>query len=85
MSIDSCDALVGAWLQQLARDELLHGEDDSIFASDTDGGSTVLYGLHGVLDLEVSSIGGKDGVGKIITGTYRRLEAGESAMSFNTQ
>lgn len=75
MSINSRNVLVCSGLQQLAGDELLDCEHDSVLASDSDSGIAVLDGLHGVLDLEVASIWGEDGVLEIVTRSYRRLES----------
>lgn len=73
MSVHRCDALVGAGLQQLGSYDLLDGQYDAILASDADGCAAVLDRLDGVLDLEVSAVGGKDGVGEIVACSYRRL------------
>lgn len=73
MSVDSCNALVCSWLQQLAGDELLNCEHDSVLASNSNGGVTVLDCLHGILDLKVASIWREHRVLKIVTRTYRRL------------
>ena len=74
MSVNSCDALVCSRLQQLAGNELLNCENNSVLAPDADGSVAVLDCLHGVLDLKVASIWGEDGVLEIVTRTYRRLE-----------
>lgn len=74
MPIHRCDALVCVGLQQLGCDDLLDGQDDAIFAPNTDGCAAVFDRLDGVLDLEVPAVGGEDGVGKIVACSYRRLE-----------
>jgi len=66
--------LVRILLQQLACDELLQCQDHAIFASDANGGATVLYRFHSVFDLEVAAIGREDGVGEIVAGAYGSLE-----------
>ena len=73
MLVDSRYALIRVGFQQLACDELLHGEHDAIFAADTDGRAAVLDCLDCVLDLEVAAIGGEDGVGEIVARAYRGL------------
>ena len=70
VSVNGRDAVVGAWFQKFAGDDLLHGEDHAIFTSDPDGCAAVLHRLHRILDLEVSAVGGENGVGKIIAGAY---------------
>jgi hypothetical protein len=76
VSVDGCDALVCVLLHELARDQLLHRQHYAILASDTNCGAAVLDSFCGVLDLKVAAIGGEDGVGEIVSGTYRRLEGG---------
>lgn len=73
MPVDGGDALVCAWFQQLGCDGLLDGQDDAIFAPDADGCAPVLDCLDGVLDLEISTVGGEDGVGEIVACSYRSL------------
>lgn len=51
MQIHASDPLVGSGDQQLARYELLDGENDSILAAQSNGGTRVVDGLVGVLDL----------------------------------
>lgn len=68
--IHSRDALVRVLLHESACDELLHGQHNAILAPDADRGAAVLYGFRGVFDLEVATIGGEDGVGKIVAGAY---------------
>jgi len=70
------DALVCVLLHELAGDQLLHRQYYAILASDTDCSAAVLDSFCGVFDLEVAAIGGEDGVGEIVSGTYRRLEDG---------
>ena len=70
MLVNSRYALIRVGLQQLACDELLHGEDDAILAADTDGRAAVLDGLHSIFDLEVAAIWGEDGVGEIVARAY---------------
>jgi hypothetical protein len=60
MSIDCCNALVRSSLQQLACDDLLNCQHNTIFTPDSNGGSAVLYCLDCILDLEISAIGGED-------------------------
>lgn len=81
MSVDSGDALVGTGLRELGGHDLLDGQDDTILASDTDRGAAVLYSLDGIFDLEVAAVGGEDGVGEIVTRSYRRLWTGVSVSS----
>jgi hypothetical protein len=76
VSIDCCDALVGALFEELGCDDLLDGQHDAVLAPDADRGAAVLDRLHGVLDLEVAAIGGEDGVGEIVACAYRRLYFG---------
>lgn len=44
-------SLVGSGLQQLACDDLLNSQHDSIFTPDADRGSTILYGFSCIFDL----------------------------------
>lgn len=62
--------LIGTGLEQLRGDDLLDGEDDAILAADADRRAAVLYGLYGVLDLEIAAVGGEDGVGEIVARAY---------------
>lgn len=60
MAVDGSDSLVGAGLQELGSDDLFDGEDDAVLAADADGGTAILDGLDGVLNLEVAAVGGED-------------------------
>lgn len=51
MQIHTGNPLVGSWDQQLARYELLDGENDSILAAQSDGSARIFNGLVGVLNL----------------------------------
>lgn len=73
MPVDGCDPLVCAWFQQLGCDHLLHCQHNAVFAPNTNGCATILDSLDGVFYLKVSAIGGEDGVGKIVTRSYRGL------------
>lgn len=77
MSVNSSNSLVGARLQQLGCDDLLDRKNNAIFAPDPDRRAAVLNCLHSILDLEVASVGGEDGVGEIVTRSYRRLSYGD--------
>lgn len=70
MSVNSGNALVGVLLHELACDELLHCQNNTILASNADRSAAVLDSLGGIFDLEVTAIGGEDGVGKIVAGAY---------------
>jgi hypothetical protein len=65
--------LIRILLQQLARDQLLQRQDDTILTPDADGCAAVLHRLDCVLDLEVAAIGREDGVGEIVSRAYRGL------------
>lgn len=73
MFVNGCDSLVCAWFQQLGWDDLLDCQNNAIFAPNADGCATILDCLDGVFDLEVSTVGGEDGVGEIVTRSYRGL------------
>ncbi len=60
MSVNCCNAFVGSRLQQLARNDLLHRQNNTIFTPNANGGSTVLYRLDCILDLEISTVWGED-------------------------
>lgn len=60
VAVDGSDSLVGAGLQELGSDDLFDGEDDAVLAADADGGTAILDGLDGVLNLEVAAVGGED-------------------------
>jgi hypothetical protein len=60
VSVDCCDPLIGSSLQQLACDDLLNCEHNTIFASNSNRRSTILNCLYCVFDLEVSAIGRED-------------------------
>jgi hypothetical protein len=76
VSIHGRDALVCVLLHELAWDQLLHRQHHAILASNTNCGAAVLDSFCGIFNLEVAAIGGEDGVGEIVSGTYRRLEGG---------
>lgn len=73
IAIHSCYPLVGILLEQSACHELLESQHNAILAANSNGGAAVLNGLDCVFYLEVSAIGGEDGVGKIVARSYRRL------------
>lgn len=74
MGVDSSDALVGARFQQLGGYDLLDGEDDAVLGANADGGASILDGLDCIFDLEVSAVGGEDGVEQVVTRSYGRLK-----------
>lgn len=65
--------LVRIFLEQSACHELLERQHNAILAANSNCGAAVLNGLDCVFYLEVSAIGGEDGVGKIVARSYRRL------------
>lgn len=73
VSVNRCNALVCARLQQLRCDDLLDRQNNAIFAPDADRCASILDCLHCILDLEVSAVGGENGIGEIVTCSYRRL------------
>lgn len=73
MGVNGCDALVGTRFQQLRGDDLFDSKDDAILAPDTDGGTTILDSLDGVLDLEVAAVRREDGVEQVVTCADGRL------------
>ena len=75
MPVDGSNPLIRAGLQQLGCDDLLDREHDAVLTPDTDRGAAILHGFHCVLDLEVSAVGGEDGVGEIVACSYRRLRS----------
>jgi hypothetical protein len=75
VGVNGSNALVGTRFQQLGADHLLDGKDDAILGTDADGGATVLDRLDRIFDLEVSTIGGEDGVEQIVARAYGRLRA----------
>lgn len=68
--VNSGYPLVGILLQQLARYQLLQGQNDAVLAPYTNRRASVLDGFDCVFDLEVAAIGGEDRVGQIVTRTY---------------
>ena len=70
VAVHSCYPLVRAWLEELAADELLESEYDAILALNANRCATVLDRLDRVFDLEVSTIGGEDRVGQVVTRAY---------------
>lgn len=66
-------SLVGSWFEQLARYDLFQCQNHAIFTPYADRGASILDCLDCVLDLEVSTIGGEDRVGQVITCTNRGL------------
>lgn len=60
MSVNCCNAFVGSGLQQLARNDLLNRQNNTIFTPNTNGGAAVLYRLDCILDLEISTVWGED-------------------------
>jgi hypothetical protein len=79
VGVDGSDALVGTGFQQLGAYDLLNGEDDAILGADTDGGAAILYCLDRIFDLEVSTVGGEDGVEQVVACSYGRLMAEREA------
>lgn len=71
--VDRHDPLVGIFLQQLGCDKLLQCQHNPVFAPDADRSASILYRLDCIFDLEVSSIGGEDGIRQVITCAYRGL------------
>lgn len=63
-------ALVGTRLDQLAADELLESEHNTILAPDAQSCAAVLYRLDCILDLEVATVGREDRVGKVVACAY---------------
>jgi hypothetical protein len=70
ITVYGCYPLVRAWLEELAADELLESEYDAILALNANRCATVLDRLDRVFDLEVSTIGGEDRVGQVVTRAY---------------
>lgn len=62
--------LIGPRLEQLACDELLQCEHDSVLAPYADRRATVLDRLDCILDLEVATVGRKDRVGQVVACAY---------------
>jgi hypothetical protein len=56
MSVDRCNTFVCSRLQQLAGNDLLDRKNNAIFTPDANGGTTVLYRLDSILDLEISAV-----------------------------
>lgn len=73
MPVDCRNALVGALLEQLGCDNLLRRQHDAVLAADADRGAAILNCLHGIFDLKVATIGGENGVGKIVACSYGSL------------
>jgi hypothetical protein len=67
MTIDRRDSLVGARLEELARDYLFHCQDHAVLASNTDSCSSILDSLHSVFNLEIPAIWREDRVGEIVS------------------
>lgn len=51
VAINSRDSLIRPGLEELAADDFLHGQDDTVLASNADSCAAVLDCLHGILDL----------------------------------
>lgn len=80
VQVNASDPLVGAGNEQLAQDELLDGENDTVLAAQSDGCTRVVYCLVGVLDLimrrMVCSMRGREaGLGELA----RRAEGGRES------
>jgi hypothetical protein len=60
MSVNCSNAFVGSRLQQLARNDLLNRQNNTIFTPNANRGATVLYRLDCILDLEISAIWGEN-------------------------
>jgi hypothetical protein len=56
MSVNRCNTFVCSRLQQLAGNDLLNRKNNAIFTPDANGGTTVLYRLDCILDLEISAV-----------------------------
>lgn len=80
MPVDRRYPLVRVLFQQFARDKFFQREHDAIFAPDPNCCATVLDRFHSVFDLEVAAIGGEDGVGEIVAGSYGRLQGIKSQL-----
>jgi hypothetical protein len=70
MSIDCCDTFICSRLEQFTGDDLLNCQHNTIFAPNSNGSSAVFYCFDSILDLEIPSIGGEDGIRKIVTRSY---------------
>lgn len=51
VAINSRDSLIRPGFEELAGDDFLHGQDDTVLASNADSCAAVLDCLYGVLDL----------------------------------
>lgn len=71
--VNCCDTLVCASLQQFGCDDLLDRQNDAVLAPNADRCAAILNCLHGIFDLEVAAVGREDGIGEIVTCSYRRL------------
>lgn len=80
MGINGSDTLVCTGLQQLRPNDLLDREHNTILGTDPDRCSSILYCLDRILDLEVPTIGGEDGVEQVVTCSYGRLETRKLAL-----
>lgn len=52
MAINGRNSLIRPGLEELAGDDFLHGQDDTVLASNTDSCAAVLDCLYGILDLK---------------------------------
>lgn len=51
VAINSRNSLIRPGLEELAADDFLHGQDDTVLASNADSCAAVLDRFYGVLDL----------------------------------
>ena len=63
MPIYCRDSLVGAGFEELGANDLLDSKHNAVLASNADSGAAVLHRFDGIFDLEISTVGGEDGVG----------------------
>jgi len=57
------DPFVRTLLEELRAHRLLHREDHTVLAPDSDRCAAIFHGFDRVLDLEVATVRGEDGVG----------------------
>ncbi len=70
MSVDRSNTLVGSWLKQLAGDDFFNRKNNTIFTPNSNGGTTILYRLDCIFDLEISAIRRENRVREIVARTY---------------
>lgn len=77
VAVDGCYPLVGALLEELAADDLLESEDNTVLAANADCRASILYRLLGIFDLWNCELAVAPGASCRVDGTWKLRPSGE--------